>query len=288
MRDRTILLLTLTLALGVAVVVLVGVGWFLKRHFIAHLVPSQTEMPPDLEAPGVLLGSDAFSKGLFLEDRRLGGITDIVMGELDPSPGVEIGLAGPGCVLFTDKDARVKSVVSLGGRTAYVKIVDIDADGVCEFLNRGSWGIDASLIDHGGKVVWSYGGSPGVNDTAMGDVDGDGIPEIVVGFNGGGGVHLLNKDGQLIWKMKDSNVWHVEITDTDGDGRLEILHSDVGGRMKVRDGRGMIVRRAKPKPYFSHFSLARWPGKDDRPHAIQCGNATLYILDFEGDRKSVV
>jgi hypothetical protein len=73
---------------------------------------------------------------------------------------------------------------------------------------------------------------------AYGDLDADGTMEFVVAWNGGGGVQLRNRAGEIIWKRRDANVWHVEIVDTDNDGKAEIVHSNASGHLVIRDQQG--------------------------------------------------
>jgi hypothetical protein len=269
--------LLLLAALGIAV------GWLAWRRLAEPMLSSQLDTPAGMETASVRTGSGFLSRSVLVEDAQIGSVTDIAVGELDPSPGREIGIAGSGGALFLDEAANVKSSVALGDRAAHVDIVDVEADGVCEFMNRGHWGCDASLFDHSGKTIWTYGGSPGVDDMAAGDLDGDGALEFVVGFNGGGGVHLLESDGSKQWRQPDGNVWHVEMVDADGDGRLEVVHSNAGGEIKVLDAAGKTVKQGKPAPYFSDFSLCRWPGKQDREYALLAEDDTIWLFDFDGN-----
>jgi hypothetical protein len=149
------------------------------------------------------------------------------------------------------------------------------------FLSRGSMGCPTAWLDPQGRVLWRYGGSPGVDDTAAGDLDGDGRLDFVVGFNDGGGVHRVNASGQKVWSEPDGNVWRVALLDTDGDGRLEIVHSNAEGRLTIRDPAGRVVRRIKPPLYFSHFSPVRWPGKDG-PALLQMEDERIVVLDAGG------
>jgi hypothetical protein len=255
------------------------------------------ERPPKLKTPAVLIGSEFLSKSLFIEDARLGTVMDIVRGEIDPHPGLEIGIVGhltkkekesmkvpySGVTFFLDTENQIVSSIFFAEKTEWIDIVDVEGDGICEFMNRGGTVTPASLINHRGKEVWAYG-KRGVNDMAMGDLDGDGVPEFVVGFNARGGVHLLNKDGKRKWKKPDSNVWHVEVVDTDQNGLLEIIHSNARGLMTIRNRDGEIIRRVKPgSGYFSKFSLCRWPTLKDREYVLHWANNMVWIVDFAGE-----
>jgi hypothetical protein len=149
-------------------------------------------------------------------------------------------------------------------------------------MNRGSWSLDASLIDHQGNKIWSYGGGSGIDDMSSGDIDGDGTTEFAVGFNGGDGVHLLDESGKKIWNKSDGNVWHIELVDANRDGKLVIVHSNAAGQLTVRDRQGDIISRAKTAPYFSDFSICRWPTKKDREYALLAEDDTIWLFDFDG------
>ncbi len=285
-QTKKILVVGCVSLLVLATVAVVG-GYLAYQRFSPVLAealrPSRLEMPSDIETPSVIVGSGFVSKSIFLEAKRVGSVTDIVVGELDPSPGVEIGVAGSEGAVFVDEGAKVKSSVIFFACWPHVDIIDVDGDGTCEFMNRGSWATPASLIDHNGNKLWSYGrGMPGIDDMAAGDIDGDGALEFVVGFNGGGGVHLLETDGKKQWRQPDGNVWHVEIVDTNGDGSLEIVHSNARGEIKVRDAQGKVISRANPAPYISAFSLCKWPTKKDREYVLLAENDTIWLFDFSG------
>jgi hypothetical protein len=272
------------MAIGCAVLVVLAIvtAFIGYRLLIAPITSGRLKMPSSLKTPTVLVGSGLMTRDVLISDARLGKVTDIVRGELDPHPGMEIGIAGTEGAVFLDDSLKAKSTVQFSASNSHVDIVDVNGDHVCEFMNRGAWSSDASLIDHSGKTMWTYGGMPGVDDMCAGDIDGDGIRELAVGFNGDGGIRLLDKTAKMRWKQPGWNVWHVEMADTDGDGKLEIVHSDAGGEIVIRDAQGNLLRRGRPAAYFSHFSLCRWPGKKDRPYALLSEDDAIWLFDFDG------
>lgn len=119
------------------------------------------------------------------------------------------------------------------------------------YLTRDeSWAVPATLSDKEGQVRWRSKSWPGIDDSVSGDVNGDGKLSVVIGFNGGGGLLLLDGQGKELWKKEESNVWHVETLDTNGDGREEILHSNAKGELLVRNGNGDVIARYLPNFYF--------------------------------------
>ncbi|MBM3122932.1 MAG: VCBS repeat-containing protein, partial [Chloroflexi bacterium] len=241
--------------------------------------PELPPRPAELDEPGVLLGEGFLAKRSLVQDESLGWITDIRAGELDPAPGPEIGIAGKRGALFLDDGGAVKAKVPFMARAGHVDIIDVEGDGVCEFMNRGGSDGVASLIPHSGRITWIYGGEPGgVMDMAAGDVDGDGRPEFAVGFGGGSGVHLLDADGARLWTRLDGNVWQVGMVDVEGRGHPQILHSNARGRLLVRDAKGDLAIQSDPDVYVGSFSLSTWPVHGDRPLVITAGEKTLWLL----------
>jgi hypothetical protein len=128
-------------------------------------------------------------------------------------------------------------------------VVRIAPTGEYGYLTRNeSWVVPVTLFDKEGRVAWSSNESSaaGVDDSVAGDIYGDGKSSVVIGFNGGGGVALLDGRGKTLWKREESNVWHVETLDTNGDGRGEILPSNAKGQLLVRNGNGDVIARYLP------------------------------------------
>lgn len=262
-------------ALFVAVLVL---PYFMSRQRGAGGMPA---MPASLTAPGVRQGTGLLLKSVWLHQPAVGEVTDIRFGEFERGAGAEYGVAGRVGAVFADEAGRIRTSTRFAVRASHVDLIDVDGDRICEFLDRGGNGWqDAALLDHAGSVVWKIGG--GIDDMAAGDVDGDGVLEFTVGYNGGGGVHLLDKTGHKRWEQPEGNAWHVEMADTDGDGRLEIINSNAAGEITVRDGTGKLIRAAKPPAYFSNFSLCAWPGRADPLLPIYAENDHVFIIGYDG------
>ncbi len=254
---------------------------FAFRWYARSRMRSVGIAPTVTSPPGVVTGEGFLSTGVFAEGLDVGSVTDIAIGEFDPSPGTEVGIAGQRGAAFLDEAAGVKSSVQFGNAGVRVDIIDVEGDGVCEFMECGLWRVPASVIDHQGTTLWTYGeGGAGVADMAAGDIDGDGALEFVVGSDADGGVHLLESDGTLVWQQPDDDVWHVEFVDTDGDGSLEIVHTNAAGQMTVRDLLGKVIRQGTPAGYYPRFSLCRWPVDGPVPLPLIADDGTLGIYDY--------
>jgi len=272
-------------AIGCVVLVIAAVAgiYALYKFYFAPMIATQMQVPQPVQSPGVVAGSGFLSQSVLLQDPSLGSVTDIVLGELDPAPGLELGIAGSDGAVFLDQAHNVKKSVTFSSPTTHVDIIDVESDGKCEFMNRGHWGCDASLFSHDGKRLWEYGGRPGVNDMCAGDMDGDGKTEFAVGFNGAGGVHLLSSSGHRKWRQPDSNAWHVEMANATADPRPEIIHSNAAAQLTVRDSQGAVMSRTQLQAYFSSFSLCKWPDRKGAECALYAENDTIWLLGFGGN-----
>jgi len=87
-------------------------------------------------------------------------------------------------------------------------------------------------------------------------------------------------------------VWHVEMLDTNGDGRQEILHSNAKGELLVRNELGDKIGQYAPGFYVSHLTLTRWEQEPRPTHILvptsePCeGNCkpVLLVLDATGKK----
>lgn len=230
------------------------------------------------EDPGVKTGAGFLTKEVLVEDKRLGKVTDF-----HAAGAGEVIIAGTGGVVALSEARGPEFVTAFTGDKFHVEMVDVDSDGVMEFLDSGFSFNNTTLTDSGGNTVWSYKDIGLVGDAAAGDVDGDGKAEFVVVFIDGKGVHLLDADGVLRWES-EGLVKDVVMVDTNADNRLEIVYVNMHGQIVVMDAAGKVLSRANRRfPYLSHFSLVTSPAMAARTQLLHSGCDDLAMLDLRGE-----
>src|SRR5665213_614401 len=117
--------------------------------------PTRPELSPTFPKPGVIKGIGEFDKSAILTVPEVGTVTHIT---LKPIPDARLGIAGTGGAIFVSAANEVKSRVNFSSKVTIVEFVDLEKDGVWEFLSRGGEGWnDASLLDHQGRRLGKFG-----------------------------------------------------------------------------------------------------------------------------------
>ena len=93
---------------------------------------------------------------------------------------------------------------------------------------------------------------------------------------------MFDRYGVKKWQQPEEYSGPVEITDTDGDGRPEIISSGTGHTLAIRDAQGQIIRSVEMPIYFSHFSLSPSPDKKAPPQILDFDEGRLLLIDFNG------
>jgi len=284
----------IVLGIALLIVAVIGMGLYLMHRYESKWEQESREQLQKLE-PRVITGDREFTKKVFYAGSDdLGEVLQILVGWPADREAAALTLLGGKKVDFLDANAGLKKQISFSKFIGCpLQAVQLDAGGDYGFLTRDqSWAVNVVLFDKSGREVWNYpGGLNGVDDSTVGEVGTDGKSTVVVGFNGGGGLVLVNSQGKKIWEKPESNVWHVETLDIKGDGHREILNTNAGGQLLVRNATGEVIAQYLPGYYVSHFSLTRWGNESQPTHILVptkqnkegCCKKVLLVLDAEGN-----
>jgi hypothetical protein len=249
---------------------LIGLVFYLKDNFDKFIA---TATDVHLGAPGVRSGQGFVNSSVLVQDDRLGNVMDVTSDRQNPSL---VWVAGKKCMMSVQTDGKIMSAVKLPIAPYHFRWVDLNNK--TTLMNTGSWVSPASLFDSNGNVKWSYSPEGGINDTtACYNILGDNKTEFIVGFNGDAGIHLLDAQGHLVWKVSESNVWHIEAQDLNDDGKVKIVHSNAEGKLVVRNSDGSIQVTFNPPVYVKDFTLTDWINENG-PTAIVFPNETKYTF----------
>jgi hypothetical protein len=266
--------------LGLSLPLVIAAGF--SAACVRACVPNVPKRPSSLDQPGVRVGNDWLNKAVLSEDSRLGAVTQIKK----RLPSGELAVIGTRAAIFLPPGRGKSRVVEFRMPAGHPELIEWPGGGP-RYLDRGGGGWQTgALIGEDGSRLWQPPTEWGMDDLAAGDLDGDGVPEFVAGYNGGGGVRAFDAMGKERWRDADANVWHVEIVDTDGDAKPEIVHSNAAGEVTTRDANGKVLKRTRAAGYFSDFSLVEWPSQ--RIGLLHGGDNTTSVVDFDGSTRAAL
>lgn len=265
--------------------------------FNALVAPFPSPLPDWME-PGVRTGADFLVREVFVEDERLGWVSDIEEGELDPHPGEEIGVAGFSVALFVRADGTPIKCIDFAEKAkrrwyqrlnpwlaeplGHKEMVDVDVDGICEFLRVHS--LEAAvLLDHQGNVVWSTRGfSRAIDLAAYGDIDRDGKLEFAVSW--GGTVALVDSDGSVLW-VREGNSHHsnLHIGDVNEDGNMEIVFTSFS-TVAILDDKGNLIekKRLTDVSLWPSSCITSFPQRGNGEYFLGTADSWV-LLSLDGD-----
>jgi peroxiredoxin len=145
-----------------------------------------------------------------------------------------------------------------------------------------TWGAAVSVLDGGGKLLWSYPTKGGVDGAHWGDLDGDGLPEMIVGLNGDGGLHAVSLTGQPLWQARDlKNVWNQAVVSHAGGATVAVTQA--GGLISVFDGKGepRLSRFRSGGEYYAPIAAMTLP--DGRVQIVAATDTQAVAFDPAGE-----
>jgi hypothetical protein len=278
--------------------------WFLLSLLTGQLLGRhRVETPAQLKQPRITAGKEFLSQSRFIElgvlesVKGIGVINDVAVVESDSHPDLEVVIAGhAGAIVYDRNGTRQNRMlfqfptekVKVGpltsektlSRLGQVQVVDLEGDGITEYLARGS--LDgAAVFDHQGRMLWHYGKyskeKMSISDLTVGDLDGDHVAEFVASWHG---IEVFDQSGRR--KSQVQEVYsdaQIEVVDADGDGKNEIV--SCGESLKIRDSTGRVIKSVGVPVYLGNFCISEMPGRK-QPVILGVQDGRLWLIDFNG------
>jgi hypothetical protein len=155
--------------------------------------------------------------------------------------------------------------------------------GSIRFIDRGGGWQPVSAFNAQGVRIWEHGRTGSAPNSLAGGVMGTNQqPEFVVGYNGGGGLAILDQTGSVIRHSRGSNIWHVELLDTNADGVPEIVHSNARGELVVRSSTLSVLDTIRTDHFIADFTFCSWPVTNAKTSVLFRDRNAFIIMALQG------
>lgn len=250
--------------------------------FLSGCCETPSHLQYDNWVPSITLDSLHLKKSTFISDRNMGDISDIVVVE---GTGVtsRIRVTGREKSLLLDDQGVVYNEISFLDKAGHMVFMGDDFPGQIRFIDRGGGWQPVSAFNAQGVRLWEHGRTGAAPNSLAGGVMGTNQqPEFVVGYNGGGGLAILDQTGSVIRRCRGSNIWHVELLDTNADGLSEIVHSNAGGELVIRSSNLSVLDTIRTPYFIGDFTFCSWPVTNTTPSVLFRDRNVFVIMNLLG------
>ena len=184
-------------------------------------------------------------------------LVDMALADLDGDGTREIVTSDGLGILISDIESGVRkwSVTNAGGN--FIAVGNVDADPALEIVATGNGGKGYVVDGVSQQIQWEYVNGFGAL-VGLGDLDGDGMQEIV-GASAWNKITILDADRKTpSWELSTSHdIAALQVIDTDGDGRPEILYGDgQWGKVRAIDAQSRTEQWSITNPEHGVSGLA--------------------------------
>lgn len=256
----------------------------------------------------------SIQKDIFIDVlKNVGAISSMGLVNCSQLPNADITLIGGHGVAYISKNGTVASFIKFEEPAGFdVFPIDIENDGLCEFVdNAGGWS-PVGLIDHDGNYIWRYGEGTSTRHTHKYEVliDAGASPEDIIAFDanndgdldflvpllivGKNETSVLTKNGKILQKL-DYNLRDSKTADIDHDGDDELISTihtrDVNNNTRankivIRDNSLKIINRfpitcsgGSPSRGCT-LRIAKWPDSLGTWHAFLNYLDTIQVINL--------
>jgi hypothetical protein len=149
--------------------------------------------------------------------------TDIVVGQMDNDPALEIALTN-GSVI--DASTHAVQWHRPDGFGAHLAVANLDKDGRQELIAAEQWYIVRTFDVEKRLPKSSIPAELDIGAIAVTDIDGDGVQDLLVGDGQWGSIHVYDpRTGVEKWAITnpEHGVTNIAVADVDGDGTVDLL-----------------------------------------------------------------
>lgn len=244
-------------------------------------------LPPE---PKITVDENIFSKTVFLKNPpRQGYITSLSFNKCSSNTTENIMIGGSdGVAIITPEKELVLEVNFEDQTTSGQNPVDIDNDGVCEYIENATCCSPAGFFDSNGKKIWSYGSDFDYDDNPDGvtpfDYNSDGALDFIMSMENDEKSDVISKEGKLLTSI-NSALSFSKAADIDNNGQEELISYEKTGnedtsytwKLVIRNDQLQIIKsqviNSQPISDESYsdvifFDVFRWPNFDSPWHVL--------------------
>jgi hypothetical protein len=192
-------------------------------------------------------------------------------------------VAAAGASLYGHMSGGEINEISFLDKAGHMVFMGDDFPGQIRFIDRGGGWQPVSAFNAQGVRLWEHGRTGAAPNSLAGGVMGTNQqPEFVVGYNGGGGLAILDQTGSVIRRCRGSNIWHVELLDTNADGLSEIVHSNAGGELVIRSSNLSVLDTIRTPYFIGDFTFCSWPVTNTTPSVLFRDRNVFVMMNLQG------
>ncbi len=281
------------LALGLTMWILMIILFLAKNLYDSNF--GQFNLPPE---PKITVGENIFSKTVFLKNPpRQGYITSLSFNNCNSNSGENIMIGGSDGVAIISPEKKLVLEVNFEDQTiSGQNPVDIDNDGICEYIGNADSLSPVGLFDSNGIKIWTYGSDVRIDGVTPFDYNSDGALDFIMSMENDEKSDVISKEGELLTSI-NSDLSFSKAADIDNNGQEELISYELTGnedtshtrKLVIRDSQLHVMKSQLINPLSTSdenysdvisFDVFRWPDADSPWHALLAEENKLTLINL--------